>query len=48
MERDYRLEKENIVLELKAILDTGSESIIGKSYKAREDEGGQIMVQPRY
>ena len=26
---NYRIEKENIVLELKAILDTGRESIIG-------------------
>ena len=28
VELDYRIEKENIVLELKAILDTGSESVI--------------------
>ena len=36
---NYRIEKENIVLELKAILDTGSESIIGA-----EDRLGKIII----
>ena len=39
VEIDYRIEKENIVLELKAILDTGSESIIGA-----EDRLGKIIT----
>ena len=39
VEINYRIEKENIVLELKAILDTRSESIIGA-----EDRLGKIIT----
>ena len=42
---NYRIEKNNIILQLKAILDTGSESIIGSEERLGRfiTDGGKII-----